>query len=154
MLHRGGRGDGIGETTSDSPLDRQVLPVPFSAGTKLCNNLFLEVMRSVLHIAPRLLLKKLLKHDLGSLQCLCTYLKPASCFHNSKSSTYFTAPSELSYLPDVLIQAFQISPTQLKGIGVFLTAPRFTVTERGRCCVMEPGTSTNAQNVSLSVIIL
>ncbi|XP_045713667.1 protein adenylyltransferase SelO-like [Phyllostomus hastatus] len=50
-----------------------------------------------------------------------------------------------SYLSNVLIQAFQVSPPKCERISVFLTTPCFTTTARGRCGVMEPGTSANAQ---------
>ena len=64
-----------------------------------------------------------------------------------RNQRYFTAPSELSHLSNVLIQTVQVSPTKFKRIGVFLATLCFTTTAYCWRCVVEPGTSKNVHNV-------
>ena len=50
----------------------------------------------------------------------------------------FTVSSKISYLPDVFIETFQVSPANLKRVGVLLTAQCFTEAASYWRRVMEP----------------
>ena len=143
----------IEESTLANPPDRQVLLVPLFQLPNPATTSFWIVTCFVLHIALLLLLKF---WNWTFVSQVCSSSVPIGNLHcvfiNSKSSMLLHSLVKASYLSNVLIQAFQVFLPKCERIGVFLTTPCFTTTACGRCGVMEPGTSTNAQNVNLSVV--
>lgn len=123
----------------------------FSSVPQLCNNLILDGnVHCILHPAHLLVIQETPETGHSWIKfatSLDVIWKAALSVTILRNQRYFTAPSELSHLSNVLIQTVQVSPTKFKRIGVFLATLCFTTTAYCWRCVVEPGTSKNVHNV-------